>query len=503
MTSNKRKDITILDKLAIIKAVDEKILKRSDLAKQYGISECTISLIMSKKDEILEDSHDHLNFKKKRRRLCKNEVIESCLYEWFLENRKESVPISGPILMSKASDFAALNGIKDFIPNTGWLHRFKARHNIRQHKISGESDSVNTLETQVWLDKVFPSLIDGYDPSCIYNADETGLFYKMLPEYTLDTIGEKTSGCKKSKERITILFCINADGSDKCVPLVISKAKKPRCFNGVKTLPVHYEANSNAWMTQDLFRNWLLQLNNRMLKLNKKIVLFLDNFSGHKIDNMPLSNIKIHFYPPNCTSVLQPLDQGIIRSFKSKYRTRVLMQIISKIDFKESSDEINVYQAILYISMAWKQVSQETIKNCFALAGHKVPITFPLNEDIEKQKEVFNVYCQVKKVEKVNFDLWAACDIDVPVSGISTDKEIVDNVTSTVVCNEFIELNIHDEPSFVSIDLKTGIKHIEELKHLFLNLNLDSSCIDECELMLVNETFKNRTKQTSISDFYK
>ena len=104
MTSNKRKNITILDTLAIIKAVDDKILKRSNLAKQYGISESTISLIMSKK----------------RRRLCKNEVIESCLYEWFLENRKESVPISGPILMSKACDFAALNGIKDFIPNTGW-----------------------------------------------------------------------------------------------------------------------------------------------------------------------------------------------------------------------------------------------------------------------------------------------------------------------------------------------------------------------------------------------
>ncbi len=253
-------------------------------------------------------------------------------------------------------------------------------------------------------------------------------------------------------------------------------------------------------MTQDSFRNWLLQLNNRMLKSNKKIVLFLDNLRGHKIDNSPLSNIKIHFYPPNCTSVLQPLDQGIIRSFKSKYRTRVLIQIISKIDFKESNDEINVYQAILYISMAWKQVSIETIKNCLALAGHKVPITFPLNEVIEKQKEVLNVYCEVKKIEKVNFDL---CDIDVPVSGISTDKEIVNNVTSTVVCNEFIELNIHDEPTIFSIDLKTGIKHIEELKHLFLNLNLDSSYLDQCELMLVNETFKNRTKQTSISDFYK
>ena len=109
--------------------------------------------------------------------------------------------------------------------------------------------------------------------------------------------------------------------------------------------------------------------------------------------------------------------------------------------------------------MAWKQVSQETIQNCFALAGHKVPITFPLNEDIENKKKFsVYVYCEVKKVEKVNFDLWAASDIDVPVSGISTDKEIVNNVTSTVVCNEFIELNIHDEPTIVSIDLKTGIK---------------------------------------------
>ena len=33
---NKRKDISILDKIAIIKAIDEKNVKRSDLAKQYG-----------------------------------------------------------------------------------------------------------------------------------------------------------------------------------------------------------------------------------------------------------------------------------------------------------------------------------------------------------------------------------------------------------------------------------------------------------------------------------
>ncbi len=30
--------------------------------------------------------------------------------------------------------------------------------------------------------------------------------------------------------------------------------------------------------------------------------------------------MKVHFLPPNCTFVIQPLDQGITRVFKRKYR---------------------------------------------------------------------------------------------------------------------------------------------------------------------------------------
>ncbi len=83
----------------------------------------------------------------------------------------------------------------------------------------------------------------------MYIADETGLFYRMKPEYTMEKSGSKASGCKKSEERLTFLFCSNADGTEKLLPLVICfKFKKPRCFTNI---------NIN--------------------------ILFLDNFSGHGV----------------------------------------------------------------------------------------------------------------------------------------------------------------------------------------------------------------------------
>jgi hypothetical protein len=74
----------------------------------------------------------------------------------------------------------------------------------------------------------------------------------MLPEYTFKKIGDQAFGEKISKERITVLFCCNTDGSDKVIPFVIGKSKK-RVFNGVNQLPVRYDNSNNAWMTVVLF----------------------------------------------------------------------------------------------------------------------------------------------------------------------------------------------------------------------------------------------------------
>jgi len=52
------------------------------------------------------------------------------------------------------------------------------------------------------------------------------------------------------------------DGSEKLNPLVIGngKSKNPRCFKYVKTLPVEYNANKDAWITGDIWKDWLKHL---------------------------------------------------------------------------------------------------------------------------------------------------------------------------------------------------------------------------------------------------
>lgn len=54
-----------------------------------------------------------------------------------------------------------------------------------------------------------PKLIENYSPDDIFNVDETGLFYKRLPEKTFIFIDQSCSGGKHSKDRVTFLLGAN------------------------------------------------------------------------------------------------------------------------------------------------------------------------------------------------------------------------------------------------------------------------------------------------------
>ncbi|KAK9730973.1 hypothetical protein QE152_g14044 [Popillia japonica] len=110
--------------------------------------------------------------------------------------------------------------------------RFRSRHNITLGKISGESASVDRDVTTNWLTNVWG---DGHTDKQIYNADEMGLFCRMSPNRTSKFKGEKCSGGKLSKERLTILVVVNMTGTDKKRLLGIGKSKSPRSLKNVKT----------------------------------------------------------------------------------------------------------------------------------------------------------------------------------------------------------------------------------------------------------------------------
>ena len=100
----------------------------------------------------------------------------------------------------------------------------------------------------------------------------------------------------------------------------------------------------------------------------------MDNAGCHPEDMKDsFSNIKIIFLPANTTSMLQPLDLGIIKNFKVHYRIRLLRFVISKIETCTTASEvtksINIPHAIRWVAQAWEAVKPETIKKCFRKGG--------------------------------------------------------------------------------------------------------------------------------------
>ena len=86
--------------------------------------------------------------------------------------------------------------------------------------------------------------------------------------------------------------------------------------------------------TPGIFETWLKKFDKCMGRKGRKVLLFLDNATSHS--DVQLCNVKLKNLPANATSILQPLDQGIILAMKRKYRKTLLRYIITQ---KERSKE--------------------------------------------------------------------------------------------------------------------------------------------------------------------
>ena len=71
--------------------------------------------------------------------------------------------------------------------------------------------------------------------------------------------------------------------------LVIGKSKVPWCLKKVKKLPADYTASAKAWMTKDLFSDWLTKWDQ---SLDRNVLLLIDNCTAHNVD-LNLKHIRI------------------------------------------------------------------------------------------------------------------------------------------------------------------------------------------------------------------
>ena len=91
----------------------------------------------------------------------------------------------------------------------------------------------------------------------IYNADETSLFWKCLPNQTLVGGHEiEAVGFKVPKDRVTLNVCANSIGTHKIPLLMIGRYQKPRGLKSIEGLPLYYMAQSKSWMDRLHFMQW-------------------------------------------------------------------------------------------------------------------------------------------------------------------------------------------------------------------------------------------------------
>ena len=114
--------------------------------------------------------------------------------------------------------------------------------------------------------------------------DETGSFWRGLPETSLNEKGRRCNGGKQAKQRNTWAFFVNAAG-EKEDPIVIEKYAKPRCFKNLKDIKRPYRccyfSNTKAWMTTEVMNEVLSRLNAALIHKKRSILLFLDNAPCH------------------------------------------------------------------------------------------------------------------------------------------------------------------------------------------------------------------------------
>ena len=253
------------------------------------------------------------------------------------------------------------------------------------------------------------------------------------------------------------MLCTNFDGSEKLKPMLIGRYKSPRSFKNFNYNKfIDYAYNKSCWMNSKIFNEWLSKFNIKMTCEKRKILLLLDNCPAHT-PSRHYSNIELMFLPPNSSGYIQPLDQGIIASFKSYfncYKLNFVTELVEsdKMSVYDAYKNINIKNVILFTYSAWNSVKKSTISNGFN----------KLKSSSKKQSENF---------------LESSDDTYTFVKDFVIKNKIIDPLNVT----EFNQIGFNENDSLVAED---EFEENEEVHEVIENIVRNKMEIDEFKIHL-------------------
>lgn len=532
----KRKVISLETKIEILDRL-RKGDRVVDVAKSYSMNEATIRTIRINENTIRKSVAAGNTTSMGTTSYTRNiamEKMEKALMLWIEDQTQKRVPIDTSAITNKAlriyekiveqlPSSSSTEKKPNFLASHGWFERFKIRHSLHSLKLKGELASGDVDAAQEYPANFAEIINDNsYTPDQVFNADESGLFWKKMPERTyVSKFYKSTSGHKAAKDRITILFCSNASGDYIMKPLVINKSKMPRAFKGVNinNLPVYWRANKKAWLTAAMFTEWFHEcfipdakkyLSSKGLPF--KVLLLIDNAPGHPQD-LEYENVEVKFLPKNTTSLLQPLDQGIISTFKALYIKRAFTYILEQMENNESLTVISAWKnftildCVKHIALSYTAIKQTTLNSCWKKLWPNV---------VKKEHSISTLNDEYSQIVQMahslggeGFDDFTDDDI----AELMADKELSEDDLVNLVCES--ESDKSDEEELVPVTftakvIREGLALGRKLGNHFIqnDTNVERALrfqrdINRC-LAQYEEVYKDLTKnskQLLITDF--
>lgn len=388
-----RKTVSLATKILVLDRLREGV-SGAAIGREFELGESTVRGIKKIEDKIRKSVTAGATVSLSKTSHARNplfEKMEKMLNIWIEDKNRRNMPLNGECIRIKAKriydhisqeEMTLLDGVvPKFSASKGWLDNFKKRFALRNICLTGEAASADEEAAKLFI-PVLKKIIEdgGYNDHQIFNADETGLNWKKMPKRTYVSKAEKRApGFKAAKDRLSLLFCSNKSGDLMTKPLAIHKSLNPRAFKNAnkENFPVFWRANKKAWMTGQLFREWFndmfvpeVESYLKKKNLSFKVLLLVDNVSSHP-DDLHHPNVKLVFLPPNTTSLIQPMDQGIISTFKAINLRFTFEWLLDELDsdnnitVPEIWKKYTMLNCLDFIRRSLQTITQKTLAGCW------------------------------------------------------------------------------------------------------------------------------------------